>query len=137
MGYLSMLPSQCEKKFYNILNDSSSFDATEWLYEYSVKNGYVRLIYNVLDDDFILVPNSNVSVRVEYKTLKNQYLVLRKMFDNFEEEGSTKNFLYRYYVNGEYVYKLAEVTLVQYYEEYALIKWNNMQSIEEFYVINR
>ncbi len=42
MGYLSMLPSQCEKKFYNILNDSSSFDATEWLYEYSVKNDYVK-----------------------------------------------------------------------------------------------
>ncbi|MGM9969246.1 MAG: galactose-1-phosphate uridylyltransferase [Anaeroplasma sp.] len=42
MGYLSMLPSKLEERFYNILNDSGSKAATEWLYDYSIKNDYVK-----------------------------------------------------------------------------------------------
>ena len=42
MGYLTLLPSQIEDKFYNLLGSEGSKSATEWFYNYSVKNDYVK-----------------------------------------------------------------------------------------------
>lgn len=42
MGYLSLLPSMVEKTFNTISEENGSRAATEWLYEYSIKNDYVK-----------------------------------------------------------------------------------------------
>lgn len=41
-GELSLLPSEIDKRFSEILKDSGSKAATEWLYNYCVSNKYVK-----------------------------------------------------------------------------------------------
>ncbi len=42
MGALSLLPSEIDKKFYEIMEKDGGAAATEWLYNYSVANNYVK-----------------------------------------------------------------------------------------------
>lgn len=42
MGFLTLLPSQIENKFYELVKTNDSKTATEWFYDYSVKNDYVK-----------------------------------------------------------------------------------------------
>lgn len=42
MGFLSWLPSKIESKFYELIETEGSKAATEWFYDYSVKNDYVK-----------------------------------------------------------------------------------------------
>ena len=41
-GELSLLPSEIDKRFSEILKDSGSKAATEWLYNYCINNKYVK-----------------------------------------------------------------------------------------------
>ena len=42
MGYLTLLPSQIQNKFNDLYVNSDSKTASEWFYNYSVKNDYVK-----------------------------------------------------------------------------------------------
>ena len=42
MGYLTLLPSRIEEKFYRLVKENDSNLATEWFYDYSVKSDYVK-----------------------------------------------------------------------------------------------
>ena len=42
MGFLTLMPSQVEDKFYELVKNESSVAATEWFYDYSVKSDYVK-----------------------------------------------------------------------------------------------
>lgn len=42
MGYLTLLPSTVEDKFYQLIKENDSKVATEWFYDYSVKSDYVK-----------------------------------------------------------------------------------------------
>ncbi len=42
MGMLSIMPSEVDEEFYRIYKEEGSSEATEWFYNYCVKNDYVK-----------------------------------------------------------------------------------------------
>lgn len=103
-------------------------------YEYSVNDGYVRIVYEIIDDDFLLIPNSDISIRVEYKVLEDSYIVSMALFEG-AYVGAVKQLTYREYIDGEYIYKNTEVTYVANMDDYAIIDCLNIEDIEAFYVV--
>ena len=75
MGYLSLLPSQINKKFNSIKAESSE-KATEWLYQYCVNNDYVKkakLDQNIRFDNNGLVITIN-KAKPEFRDAKKAKL---------------------------------------------------------------